>query len=255
MITKETREAAYRRLIADGRQKLGPAPTFEEVDALSRGELPEAEANRVRELLAHYPDLLRVMTEPFPPSGEGVLTDDQITSDLAKIRERIRREPAPTPPPVAIHKRRLPASTWQIAAGVVIALAIGGVAIRRMTHEPRPVATMVLYSDGSRGGPIDPRGVPQSAPAHISTSTDYTLEPAFSGRRHYRDYRVDLVDLNSDPPRRIWSQDDVQRQPDDTYPVTLETDDLKPGLYRLVLYGADGTDDVLAQYTLRVSTP
>ncbi|HYC60673.1 MAG TPA: hypothetical protein VEK79_14000 [Thermoanaerobaculia bacterium] len=219
------------------------------MEALSRGELSDAEAGRVRELLIHYPDLLRVMTEPFPSTAEGVLTEDQIASDLAKIRERVRREAAP--PPALFRK---PAVMWLVAATVLVALAIGGLTIRRMTLDPRPVATLVLYSDGSRGSSNHPRGTSQSVPANLSTSTDYTLRPAFSGRRHYRHYRVELVDLNTDPPRPIWSQD-VERQRDGTYPVTLETHDLDAGLYRLVLFGIDDTDDVLAQYTLRVSSP
>jgi len=63
MISKEDWDDVYRKLIADGRNRVEGPPTFEEVEALSRGDLTEEAAERVREALSCYPDLLRVFTE------------------------------------------------------------------------------------------------------------------------------------------------------------------------------------------------
>src|SRR5262249_33149361 len=97
MIRKEDWDAAYREQIAGGQKRVGPPPTFEQVEALSRGELPEPEAERVRETLSYYPDLLRVLTEPFPSVADAVLTDQEIEADLARIRERARQRNRPSP--------------------------------------------------------------------------------------------------------------------------------------------------------------
>ncbi len=252
MISKEEWDAAYRGLIAEGRKHAGPPPAFEEVEALSRGELREADAERVRALLSHYPDLLRVLSEPFLANAEGVLTDEQLATDLAKIRDRVRGTTAPT---LAFRKERFPSRTFAIAAGIVIAIAVGSIAIRQMTREPRAMKTMVLDADGVRGGSIDRRGVPAQPPIQLSTTTDYTLKPAFSPGRRYREYRLELLDLGSVPPRRVWLREQISRQSDDTYPVSLSAGELEPGLYRLILYGVTGTAEPLAEYTLRLATP
>jgi hypothetical protein len=247
MISRDDWEAAYRHLIAVDRRRLGPPPTFEEVEALSRGELPEEEAERVRERLSCYPDLLRVLTEPFPANAEGVLTDDEIAADLAKIRERARHTPASPAPPVPFPERRPAYRSLAIAAGIVIAVAIGIVSVRRTMSEPRSMMTQVLYPEAQR------RGLPSQTAVPLSKKVDYMLQAVFSSRRQYGQYRMELLDVASVPPRRIWLRDDVTQRPDGTYVVRLSTDELEPGLYRLVLYGVDDTVEPLAEYTIRLS--
>jgi hypothetical protein len=247
MIRKEDWDTVYRRQLADGQKRLGPPPTFEEVEALSSGRLPEEEAERLRELLSYYPDLLRVLTEPFPDSGDGVLSDDEIKADLDKIRERIR---STAPPPLAFPQKESPQRAFPLAAGIIIAIALAGVGVWRMTSHPRGVVTQVLYPARDRG--IGARGVPSATPAHLSKDIDYLLEPVYDSPRAYREYRLELLDLGTTPPRRVWLRENVTQQRDGTYPVRLSTDKLDPGLYRLVLYGVDGTVDDLADYTIRL---
>ena len=124
MIRKEEWDAAYRRLIVDGRRDAGPPPSFEEVEALSRGELSEQDAERVRAALACYPDLLRVFSEPFPQDAAEVLSGEQLADDLAKIRERVRRS---TVQPLPASRRRTSPRGWAIAAGLAIAIAAGSI--------------------------------------------------------------------------------------------------------------------------------
>jgi len=241
MITKEEWEAVYREQIDAGRKRSGLPPTFEDVEALSRGVLPPAEADRVRELLSYYPDLLRVFTEALPEGDEGVLTEEEIASDLEKIRRRLRDDRIPQ---IAGHEGR----EWRVlavAAVVVIAIALGSVGVWRMTKQPRALLTVLIYPEASRG-------IPTATPLRISTDADYILKPVFEPRHPYSEYRLELVDLATAPPKRLWLRDHIARQSDGTYPVPLTTRGLEPGLYRLVLYGVDGTVEDLAEYTLRL---
>lgn len=63
MITKTDWDAALDAWVEDERERLGGPPTHEEVVAYLRGELPPAEAARVRALLVYYPELTPLLTE------------------------------------------------------------------------------------------------------------------------------------------------------------------------------------------------
>lgn len=245
MISKDDWQNAYPELLADGRKRVGPPPTADEVEALFRGDLPEAEAERVRELLAYYPELARVMTEPFPETAEGVLTDDELAEDLARIRGRVRAVPAA---PVVMHSRRISPRTLALVAGIVVAIGLGSLALWRPASGPRAMSAKVLYPDGRRSASTP-------TPMPLSTNTDYRLALVFSSTLRYPEYRLELLDLSTTPPRPVWSREGVQRQPDGTYPTTLSTTDLAPGRYRLALYGRDGDSVLLATYTVRLSAP
>lgn len=242
MITRAEWDAIYREQLAAGRQRVEP-PTFEEVDALSRGELELEEADRVRESLSYYPELLHAIVEPFPESGDGVLTDDEIAADLAKIRAATSRV-VPLRPP---RRRR---DVLAVAASLVIAIALGAFGIWHFTSVSRAVVILVIYPEASRGA--GPRGLPEVTPVTISRSSDYVLRAAFESPKPYADYRFDLLDLSTQPPHRLWSRDHLQREPDATFPIRVSTRRLSPGFYRLVLYGIDGSAEEVASYTLRV---
>jgi hypothetical protein len=245
MISKEEWEKATRDLIAAGRARAGLPPTFEEAEALSRGELPEEEAERVRERLSYYPDMLAILAHPFPSDAEGVLTEEQLAADLAKIRQQIQRTPEP---PVAFPQRGISPRTVALAAGILIAIAIGSVGVWRFNTEPRTVSTRVLFPDGSRGGA---RGAPEHPPAQLSTDTDYELELAGTRDRPAA-ARIDLYDVSAELPRLVWTREHVQPGRNGAFPLRLRTDDLEPGLYRLVLEGE--RNERIAEYTLRLSS-
>lgn len=221
MITKSDWQDAYDDLIADGRKRVAP-PTFEEVEALMRGDLPEDDAERVREQLAYYPDLARVMTEPMPMPAE------------------------PEVIPIAAHRRP---RYLTAAAAALIAVAAAAVYLQWINKTPpaRPMVAKVLYADGQRGNP-------EQTPIQLSTANDYQLQPVFGAGRTYREYRLDLLELEPAPERTLWSRN-VHRQANGSYPVQLSTAGLAPGRYALVLYGLDGESDRLATYTLRLSAP
>ncbi|MEA2462722.1 MAG: hypothetical protein QOJ98_469 [Acidobacteriota bacterium] len=247
MIRKSDWDDAHRELLADGRERFEP-PDPEQVEALLRGDLPDAEAERVREALAYYPEVLQVMTTSFEEEGE-VLTADERAADLAKIRARVQPRAAAA---ILRPERWQPTKTMAIAAGFVIAIAISGVVFWR-AHPQRNAVTKVLYADGDRGGAT--RGLPDQPPIELSASTDYVLKPVFRPDRSYREYRFELFALDTASPRPLWSRSGVQRQQDGSYPVELSTEKLSPGRYELVLYGVDGHTERLATYTIRIDAP
>jgi hypothetical protein len=242
MISKSDWEAACDDLIAAGRERHEP-PTLEEIEALFLGTLPEAEAGRVRELLAYYPELVQAMTDPFPDDDDGVLTEAELAVDLAKIRTGLPT--TPFIPPV----RHFPVR-WAIAAGVVIVLSLGGLALLwRPRADAPPRLAKILYADGERGGST--RGATAQPSIDLTAGTAYLLQPVFTPERAYREYRLELVDGGATPPRTIWSRT-VERQANGSYPMELSSGELEPGRYQLLLYGIDGKAELLATYTLRV---
>ena len=247
MISKEEwREAFGDRLSAGRKQQ--PPPTVEEVEDLLSGKLSGEEAERVRYQLSHYPEMIRVMTAAVPDHADDTLTDAQVAAGMAKVRQRV--EPVILQPP---HRRRQWVRRLAIAASLVLIVALAGVAYRRWQSEPRVFVNKVLYADGERGGTT--RGSNLQPPIELNTETDYRLKPVFRPPRAYREYRLELSELVTSPPRVIWSRDDVERQTDGSYAVELSTRGLQPGRYKLVLYGIDDEPSQLATYSIRLYEP
>ena len=235
MISKPEWKDAYRDLIAEGRKQIEP-PAVADVEALYRGDLSEDEADRVREQLAYYPDMAAAMT------------DEQLAADLAAADA----DESPVRPPVPFPERRRSLRFVAVAASIIAVLALGGIYLKfRDQGSSRHVLTRVLDADGPGGrGTRGPAG--ERTPTQLSTDTDYLLKPAFRPARAYNEYRLELVDLGSSPPRLVWTRSGIQREPDGTFPAEVSTADLEPGLYELVLYGVDGEQSKrLATYTIR----
>lgn len=243
MISKSDWQAAYDEILDEGRKRL-PPPTVEEMEALQEGRLSEAEADRVREQLSYYPELVRVMTEPLPADAAGLINDEEVAAGLAALKERVRRERAPQP----IRSRRSMPRILARAAVVVI-LAGGALVAYRILNrfEGTPV---MLSADGQLSGS---RG--EQTPHQLSTETDYVLRPAFRPERAYRSYRLELVDLSTGVPRSIETWNGVERAADGSFPVELSTKGYAEGRYQLVLYGVDDQPVRLASYTIRLTAP
>jgi hypothetical protein len=249
MIKKSDWQTAYSEILEEGRDRLGPPPTAEQIEALREGKLPEEEAQRVRELLAYYPEMVRAMTEPIPVETAGLVTDEEVAVGLAKLKERIRHESAPVSDPLPLHRRRSRVRTLMRVAAVVVILA-GGVLVYKATRRLDGLPVM-LSADGQLAAS---RGSAQT-PHQLSTETDYVLRPAFRPEREYRRYRLELFDLSADPPRSIETWRSVEPAPDGSFPVELSTKGFAEGRYQLVLYGVDEEPVRLATYTIRLTAP
>jgi hypothetical protein len=247
MISKEDWQNAYHDVLDDGRKRVGPPPAPEEVEALFEGRLEGAEADRVRERLAYYPEMVRAMTAEFPEAADDVLSDADVEADLANIRARVGIA-VPVQPSTVVPLRTPKRRILAIAAGIVIALAAGSLVMQRWMREPRSIMTVRVY-------PRTERGSSPSAPAQLSKANDYVLQAVPAIAAKYREYRVELFDLTTEPAEKVWTTKDAELQADGTIAITLPTTDLDPGLYRAVLYGVNGMDKPLGEYRLRLSAP
>lgn len=280
MIRKTDWQAAYRDLIAEGRQRMSEPPTAEEIEAYFRGDLAAEDANRVRELLIYYPELANAMEAPFPFPHEGkpgdadFLSAEEVARDWAAIQAQISslRIPAVSGRAGELSApRRLrrfwswerDLRPWQLSglAAALLAVFLGGLLLRsqqelrRLQHEIREPRTnlehRLLLPDGQRGGTAEQPPIP------LSSQADYFLFiPALIDQSEYSDYQLELLDLSAAPPHPVWSGKGLRRRSDDTFEVLVPRAFLKPGKYEFVLSGLRGTEKrTLASYTVRLSPP
>lgn len=247
MNTTDDWREARKEALEEGRRRVGPPPPVEKVEALLAGRLPEAEAREVRETLAFYPELVRVMTRPAVEEDTPVLTDVEREADFAGMRERLGLAPGTV---VEMTPRGGGRSRFlAFAAGIAIAVTIGGIVVmQRWQREPRVFTRKVLIADGSRSV----RGSTPAPAVVLAPATDYLLKPLYRPDRVHGEYRLELFDLGTTPPLSVRKWDDVTRQPDGSFPAELSTEDLDGGDYQLVLYGGV---EPLARYTLRIDAP
>jgi hypothetical protein len=242
-------DAVYRHMIDEGRAQNAP-PTAEEVEALFRGDLPEQEAERVRDLLVYYPEMARVMTQAPPPEEGNVLTEEERAADWAALRKRIR-------PPVELRPR--PSRAYVFATAAALALLLGGAILYFRSRPAKPpgsvgppqIAKHVVH--GKLRPDAETRG-PNAVPSNILEPADeYVLTLLTDDIAHYAGYRFDMIDLDTD--NTIWTRSGLHEPPNDAFEITVSNQILKAGgHYRLVLYGAPPARLVrLATYTVRVS--
>jgi hypothetical protein len=284
MIKKNDLDAAYRDLIAEGRQRLGEPPTAEEVAASLQGELPEKEAARVRELLVYYPELVSAHEAPilFPyegkPGDADYLSEEELARDWASLQARIHAEQeqqvAASPAPAIQPAPRPPAPEKEgwfgwigemfplkpVAAGAtLLAILFCGLSIHyrvelqrlgKELREPRfNLEHRLLLPDGKRGGAAEQPPIPLTSEAEF-----FLLIPALINHPPYPAYRLEILDLSVEPPRTIWEGNGLRRRSDDTFEIWVPRAFLKPGNYRLDVYGVEASaEKLLETYTVRLS--
>jgi hypothetical protein len=212
--------------------------------AYTRGELSPEEEARVRERLAGHPDLVRTMTEPFPAEGANpgdpdYLPDAELATHFASMQKRMHvAKPA---------ERGRVLQFWRYAAAIAagIAVVLGALLWQTSANlvQPRVVGEQqVLFPDGRRG--------PSSEPATLTAQGESVLLiTPLIGESDYDRYRIEIVDASSDRP--IWSSDAL-RPEDDSFAILVPRRFLKPGIYRVVVFGITGTrEERLATYSLR----
>ncbi|MEA2488647.1 MAG: hypothetical protein QOH21_439 [Acidobacteriota bacterium] len=249
MNTKSEWNAIHAELLAEGRARLGGPPTEEQLLAYGRGELHGEEEARVRELLVYYPELARTLDNPssadVQPGDADYLSDDELAEDWRAIQERLHGTVQQT------GGRVLP--FWPtLAAAAALLLVCGGLLFRahsepvEYTAMPSVAIDEVVLVSGARRGSEE---VPT-----VSANTNLLLTAPLVSEREYPDYRLDIVEADTVLRRTIWSSRGLRHRPDDTFHILVPHAFLKPGKYRLVIYGLDGgKQDELAQYTVLVT--
>jgi hypothetical protein len=237
MTTKSELSAANRELIAENRPT---PPTAEEALAYARGEVTGDEEARIREQLIAYPDLVRTLTAAFPepaePDHPDYLSDHEFARHWRALQKR-RRQP----------ERGL--QFWRAFGAIAAALAVvfGTLLWNARTELKKPQALseqVDLYPDGQRG-------IGGQANTLTSNGESYLLVPALGTELGVDKLRAEITALN--PPQTVWSSKPVPYTRDNSFVILVPRDSLKPGTYRLVVYGITGErQEPLDSYTLRI---
>lgn len=244
MISKSDWNAVNEELAAEERRKLGDPPTVEEVLAYSRGELPPAEEERVRELLVCHPALARIMFASAPeheakPGEAGYVSDEELARRLAALEERLQLPAAAAPVRRAQRGRVFGWRYAPIAAAAVLVIVSGLyidalLDVRRLSrelHAPRVAADeRLIVSDHRRG--VGPLAVTLDPDA-----SSYTIVVPADG--NYRNFRLEILDYETQ--RSVWKSDLLRRHEDDrTFSIFFGREFLPPGDYQVVVYGVAG---------------
>lgn len=242
-------QAVQQEMTAEDRRKLGEPPTAEEMLAYTRGELPAETAARVRAWLVCNPDLARALMQPFPaddakPGDPDFLSPEELARHWTSLQQRIHA------PATARMGRLLQFPSRWTALAAALALVFAGLywqaesKVRRLDRElrePRALESQLLLPDGRRGGD-------QATPL-TANGEHIVLDLALFNASRYETYRVEM----SDETRPPWRSAAIRAADEEKLSVDVSREYLKPGKYRIVVYGLEGARQVrLDSYTLRV---
>lgn len=223
MITKNDWNAALDGWVADERERLGGPPTPEEVVAYTSGELPDADAARVRALLVYYPELTSLLTD----DDEAVVVDP-------------------------------PARQWPwlpIAAGLLVALLTALLLqsrwelVEQRRENDKPYVHQSrheLQSLHARGAAVDP-------PVYdLPANEERYLLALMVGATNYADYRLDIVEVSTAKERLVWTANGIQPI-DGTFELSVPRALIRTGTFRVDVYGRDSAHtERLESYRVRV---
>lgn len=243
MITKSDWEAVRDQLMAEERRRLGEPPTFEQLSAYMRGELSAAEEERMRDLLACYPELARAIAEPFPEedavADREVMSDEELESRWVELEGRINGARAGV--------LRFPLAWTALAASLL--LVFGGVYWNTVRLRPQIVpASAAVGFEELRNRPT--RGGRTTPVLLTATDEEYRIAATIPNTVEQTSFRIGIVDAQHD---KLW-QSEIVKQPDHSIAVKIPTKFLDPGSYDIELIGVDGAgkEEKLARYPIEV---
>jgi hypothetical protein len=236
--------AAEDEFMSEERERLGGPPTPEEIAALMRGELSASEAARVRALCVYYPALTDVLLEKAPVEETVVVPREEVARTWESLRLRLDDAPHFS------RKRRIVRTALPLAAMLAVGFFAGFITKSLKNDAPRAFdVPHELHPVAVRRGAAEAR--PHLLPA---SENDYLLVLMLGRETNYREYRVDLVDRETTPPRVIWRSSGVARVDDRPFTIAVPRTFVDPGVYELELYGLDGESHHLASYVVRVAS-
>jgi hypothetical protein len=244
MTNKSEWQEANRRLMAEQREKLGDPPTAEEMLAYSRGELNETEQERVRDLLAAYPELARMYGASFAEEGQPGVSADEIAAGLADVQRRLGGTVVALRSPV---RRYLPTSIAAALALLFLGLFVQAESRARdhvrSLQIPRVLgAPQELDPDGNRGA---------AAPILLRKDGDaYLLKAHLIDDLRYPHYVMELHDATG----AIWASHPVEAAETNAFQIVIPHEFLSTGTsYQLRIFGIDGeTRRPVGSYDVKV---
>lgn len=258
MVKTDDWRTAFREVVERGRERLGDPPTPEELVAWSRGELSESEAERIRELLALYPDLAAALneSEEAPDDEAPVLSRADLDADWELLQQRI--SPQHVSPHVAAervaHQPSFP-WRWSTVVPALAALVFGALlvqsrftvrALREQLNQPRENVERVMLLESASRGPD------AATPIALQPTTRYvvfTLPVPDDVRAGQLQVGMRNLDLPSRPV--VW-RGSVTRAGDGTFSIEVPRSFLTERSYAIHLY-LEGEAQPLATYTFWLS--
>lgn len=247
MITRSDIQAIHTLAVAERRNRLTNPPSDAELLAYMRDELPPAEADRVRELLLAYPELVRAMTEPFPqddiaPGETGYVSDEEVERRLEQLQRTLPGS-----------GRRLlsfrPRASWAVAATLAVAfcgLAWQYAQVRREALAPHVIGQPQLLASENR------RGASGAAATVVPQADDYVVSMAVANPPDFASFRIEIVTDGNDP-QTLWKSGRLTLSDDKTLTLAIPRRLLNPGTYHLIVSGENGNvQEQLASYSIRV---
>jgi hypothetical protein len=200
MITKNDWNAALDSWIDEERERLGGPPSPEDVVAYLNGELPAAQAARVRALLVYYPELTPLLAERVE-------------------KPRVVRMPA-------VSALRVYAVA---ATAAVVLLAVNTIDERRRSGQPAVVSSRHEFNPNvTRSGAA---GVPRL----VAGQQRYIITLVPTAAPKEGSYTLELTrgeDI-------LWREEGIQPI-DETFVLHIPGERLEPGKYTLNVGAADG---------------
>jgi hypothetical protein len=241
MVHENDWERARLDLTTRGRERAGDPPTPEEIVAYSRGELPPAEEERVREALSYYPELAKMLSETDDDEYEPLLSGAELAADWRRVQQRLPRTSEPV----------VPLSwpwQWATAASLALAAVLGVLYLNLLREKQQPrehVERAVLLEH-------TPRGTGASLQAlELQPSTEYVvltltlLDEAPAGP-----FSVEMRDTSTAPPSIVWKSA-ITRGRDGTFSFEVPRPFLTASEYQLDLY-ASGKEKPIATYAFEL---
>jgi Putative zinc-finger len=250
-------------------------PAVEEIAAYHEGRLAGDAQERLRDHLALCPECTRLLLDLAdfaalePPAGARV---PEPAEAWGALRERMGERAAPLPkapsvvrlpPPAAapvvpavvpVRRTRPNPLRWLLAASVVAVLGLGlwvaelrqENARLRVPSGNAQVADLAASDDLTRGGG-------EAAAKPLPGDRRLLLLLAAPGLPPHAAYEADLLNA---PGVVLWTGKDLPRSADDGFTVDLPPGFLRPGTYRLRLYGVDAGQrgKPLAEFPFRIGS-
>lgn len=262
-------------------EELGGPPSPEELLAYRDGRLGPEERERMEARIAADPDAARALIdlEAFPDvepaPGVPELSDEDLAAGWQAFRQRLPERavprpetpvvspaspgPAPRPavpqparPPVPGRRRWAP--SLPLAAGILFGIVVGWAGRTGWEGRNVQVAAGPAINPLFMEVPPDGAGL-RSAPEMIeqpANSEALVLTLGSDGReeREFPAYEAEAFDESG---RQVWKREGLRPTGVGTFGLTFRREAMKPGRYRIDLYGRDrGERRLLATYSLKL---
>lgn len=280
-------DQAARNLLAEARRTMTDHPEVDLLLAYQESRLESAEADRVRQHLAHCQDCARevlslgVFDEPatsgFPTDAENLasweryqqrltqqeLSQQKLAQETSEQAQPDREKPAQEPGFGPRHARYGPwrlGNPWLLAASILF--AVTGLAAWWSAFQTRPAEPALSPTAAAPqllAFRLRPAGEPRKRDAAVVESIDVpaTADTLIStlliaDQTPFPNYRIEIRDSAGEPVIR---QRGVPRQKNGSFLLQLARSKLPDGTYTLVLSGTDGKrEETLAIYDFALRT-